>query len=227
MKRSPRLHSDERRQAIVGAVRTLFAEKGFDGTKTRELAKAAGVSEALIYKHFPSKESLYAAMLEASAKGPLFAEFNRILALDPSVATLAVMVHFTISYYAHNHQPEKAATNALMVRSLLADGGYARLTYQKYADAWTRKFEACIKQAVKANALQTNDRRGDLSMWFVQHIGFSLMLHRHPAVPAIQYKASEETLVEQATLFALRGLGLKEEVIERHYNPKVMALLAG
>lgn len=227
MKRSPRLHSEDRRQAIVEAVRTVFAEKGFDGTKTRELAKAAGVSEALIYKHFPSKESLYTAMLESTAKGPVFAEFSRILTLEPSVATLVVMVHFTISYYLHSHQPEKSATHALMVRSLLADGGYARLTYQTYADAWKRKFEACFKQAIKSDALQTQDLRGDLCMWFVQHIGFSLMLHRHPAVPAIQYKASEESLIEQATLFALRGLGLKEDVIERHYNPKVMALLAG
>ena len=40
MKRGVRLHSDERRQAIVEAVRGVFAEKGFHGTKTRELAKA-------------------------------------------------------------------------------------------------------------------------------------------------------------------------------------------
>lgn len=227
MKHSPRLHSEERRQAIVAAVRSVFAEKGFDGTKTRELAKAAGVSEALIYKHFPSKESLYAAMLESSAKGPVFAEFSRILSLQPSVATLVVMVHFTISYYANNHPAEKAATHALMVRSLLSDGGFARLTYQKYATAWKRKFEACIRQAAQSEAFATEDLRSDLCMWFVQHIGFSLMLHRNPAVPAVQYKASDATLVEQATLFALRGLGLKEEVIVRHYNPKVMALLAG
>ena len=64
-----------RRTHILDAAATVFAEKGFDGTTTRELAKAAGVSEALIYKHFPSKQSLYAAMLDACAKGPAFAEF--------------------------------------------------------------------------------------------------------------------------------------------------------
>ena len=76
MKSSPRLSFDKRRQAIVEAVRGVFAENGFHGTTTRELARTAGVSEALLYKHFPSKESLYAAMLDACAKGPTFAEFT-------------------------------------------------------------------------------------------------------------------------------------------------------
>jgi AcrR family transcriptional regulator len=227
MKSVPRLNSDARRQAIAEAVRGVFAEKGFHGTKTRELAKAAGVSEALIYKHFPSKESLYAAMLESAAKGPAFAEFSRILTLEASVATLVIMVHFTMSYYVRNHSPQKTAMNALMVRSLLEDGEYARLTYRKYASVWRRKFEACIKEAAQSGALLANDRRGDLGMWFVQHIGFSLMLHRHPTAPVIQYRDSEDSLIEQASRFALRGLGLKEEVVQHHYQPKVMALLAG
>ena len=84
----PRLSAEARKEAIVEAVQDVFAEKGFDGTTTRELAKAAGVSEALLYKHFPSKESLYAAMLDGCAKGPTFAEASRILELDASTSTL-------------------------------------------------------------------------------------------------------------------------------------------
>jgi AcrR family transcriptional regulator len=226
MKRRARLPANERRQAIVEAVRGVFAEKGFHGTKTRELAKAAGVSEALIYKHFPSKESLYAAMLEASAKGPAFEQFRRILGLEPSVAALVVMVHFTISHYAHNHDANKAAMNTLMARSLLEDGEFARLTYEKFADAWRRKFVACLKQAAKSGDLASQALRGDLGMWFVQHVGFSLMLHNHPAVPVVHYKAPVENLIEQASYFALRGLGLKDDVIGRHYNAKILALMA-
>src|ERR1700758_5776936 len=93
MKTSTKMSSEERREAIIKAVRDVFADKGFDGTTTRELANAAGVSEALIYKHFPSKASLYAAMLDACAKGPAFIEFKRILALKPSTSTLVIMVH--------------------------------------------------------------------------------------------------------------------------------------
>jgi len=229
MNHSPRLSSKQRRQAIVEAVRGVFADKGFDGTTTRELANAAGVSEALIYKHFPSKASLYAAMLDACAKGPAFVEFKRILALKPSISTLVVMVHFIVSYYAERRiiDANKAAMNCLMVRSLLDDGEFVRLTHKKYASAWIEKFKACLKEGLKAGELCETQVRPDLSVWFVHHLAFSLMLHLHPKSPAINYNASKETLVEQATWFALLGVGLKEEAIHRHYNPTALSLLAG
>jgi AcrR family transcriptional regulator len=68
MRNIPRLTAEARKEAIVEAVQDIFAEKGFDGTTIKELAQAAKVSEALLYKHFPSKESLYAAMLDACSR---------------------------------------------------------------------------------------------------------------------------------------------------------------
>jgi AcrR family transcriptional regulator len=41
-----------------------FAAKGFSGTTTRELAARAGLTEAALYRHFPSKEALYAAIVD-------------------------------------------------------------------------------------------------------------------------------------------------------------------
>ena len=227
MGNAARLSADERKQAIVDAVRNVFAEKGFDGTTTRELAKAAGVSEALLYKHFPSKECLYTAMLDACAKGPTFAQFNRILALEPSTSTLVLMVYFTISHYVlpRPGDPYKAALNCLLARSLLDDGALVRLTHKKFASAWITKFEACLKEAVKLGDLRESRMRRNLGVWFVHHIAFSLMLHLHPKVPAIDYKVSKDELVEQATWFGLLGVGLREESIKRYYNPKALSLL--
>jgi AcrR family transcriptional regulator len=48
---------------LIAAAASLFADKGFNGTTTKEIAKAAGVSEALVFKHFPTKRALYAAIL--------------------------------------------------------------------------------------------------------------------------------------------------------------------
>ena len=42
----------------------LFARNGFSGTTTREIARAAGVNEAIIFRFFPHKDDLYAAILE-------------------------------------------------------------------------------------------------------------------------------------------------------------------
>ena len=222
-----RLSAEERRRDIVDAVRDVFADKGFDGTTTRDLAKSAGVSEALLYRYFPSKESLYAAMLDACAKGPAFAQFKRILALEPSTSTLVLMVYFTISHYVLQRpgDPHKAALNCLLVRSLLEDGALVRLTHKKFASAWIAKFEACVKEAVKTGDIGETRLRRDLRVWFVHHIAFSLMLHLHPKVPAIDYNVTKDALVEQATWFALRGVGLGDEVIKRLYNPKALSLL--
>ena len=228
MSNVPRLSAEARKEAIVEAVQDVFAEKGFDGTTTRELAKAAGVSEALLYKHFPSKESLYAAMLDACAKGPTFAEASRILELKASTSTLVVMVHFMISHYVLGRvgDSHRAALNALLVRSLLGDGEFVRLMHKKLAAAWLKKFEACLNAAAKAGEMNDVPIRRDLCVWFVQHVAFSLMLHLQPKVSAVDYKVSKEELVSQATWFSLLGVGLKEEAARRYYSPKALQLLA-
>lgn len=58
------MSGEERRRQLTKAAIKLFSEKGFRGTTTKEIAHAAGISEALIYKHFASKEDLYVAILD-------------------------------------------------------------------------------------------------------------------------------------------------------------------
>lgn len=63
----------QRRAGIVAAVRALFAQRGFDATPTREIAVAAGVSDALIYRHFSSKQALLHAVVDTG-----IAEFSQL-----------------------------------------------------------------------------------------------------------------------------------------------------
>lgn len=60
-----RLAADERRAQIVTAARRLFAKSGFDATTTRQIAAEAGISDALIYRHFPDKQALLRAIVDA------------------------------------------------------------------------------------------------------------------------------------------------------------------
>src|SRR5438309_6596529 len=96
MRCSPRMSCDERKDRILAAVRRIFAHKGLAGTTTRELAKEAGVSEALLYKHYPSKEALYQAML-TSCGAEFEGELERITSLEPSTSTLVNLLHFQVS----------------------------------------------------------------------------------------------------------------------------------
>jgi AcrR family transcriptional regulator len=56
-----RLPAAERRSAIVAAALKVFASGSYAGSTTAEIARAAGVSEPIIYRHFPSKRDVWCA----------------------------------------------------------------------------------------------------------------------------------------------------------------------
>jgi AcrR family transcriptional regulator len=58
---------DERRLQILRIAMRLFSQRGFRGTTTKEIAVAAGVSEAMVFRHFATKEELYSAILDHKA----------------------------------------------------------------------------------------------------------------------------------------------------------------
>src|SRR3984893_16114283 len=94
-----KMSSEQRRAAIVKAVSLVFAEKGFDGTTTRELADAAGVSEALLFKHFPNKEALFTAISTSCCNHQNDdGRLARLKALEPSASTLVLMIHYMVSH---------------------------------------------------------------------------------------------------------------------------------
>jgi AcrR family transcriptional regulator len=62
-----RLKADERRSQLLRIAKRLFSEYGFENTTTKAIATAAGVTEAIIFRHFRSKEELYAKILDRHA----------------------------------------------------------------------------------------------------------------------------------------------------------------
>lgn len=64
--RKTRMSGPDRRGQIVKVAMRLFARKGFKGTTTREIAAKAGISEAVIFRHFSRKQALYTAIIDAS-----------------------------------------------------------------------------------------------------------------------------------------------------------------
>jgi AcrR family transcriptional regulator len=222
-----KLSCEERRAAIIKAVRRVFAEKGFHGTTTRELAEAAEVSEALLFKHFPNKEALYSAMMLSCCQDKDEGMCGRLMALEPSASTLVLMVHLLASHMLMRQPAGKdndAPQVRLMLRSMLEDGEFARLFLEGMTAHWVRKVEECVKAAVAAGDAVDGPVRPSLRGWFANDLFAMLLIHLSPAKPVVDYEMSREKLVEQAVWFALRGMGLKEEAIKRYYNPKALAL---
>ena len=227
MKAPAKLSSEDRRAAIIKAVRRVFAEKGFDGTTTRELADAAGVSEGLLFKHFPNKEALFTAMQEACCTEEDLGIFERIKALEPSASTLVLMVHFLVSRIVggcKRRDSDQSILNRLMLRSLADDGEFAKVLLARVGREWIPKVEECIAAALAAGDAVDGNVQPRFSGWLTHHVAAMIMLNLLPRASVVDYRMSELQLVEQTVWFALRGMGLKEKAIKRYYNPKAMAL---
>lgn len=110
-----RLEGDARRAQIVGVARRLFAESGYRASTTRELARAAGVSDALMYRYFKSKDDVlravvdqglagFAAMREAAGAGRDGPLAERLTVLGRAfLATLDAQVDLLV-LFAAEHQ---------------------------------------------------------------------------------------------------------------------------
>lgn len=62
-----RLRAKDRREQLLDTAAVLFAQRGYARSTTAELAKAAGVTEPIIYRHFESKKDLFIALVERTA----------------------------------------------------------------------------------------------------------------------------------------------------------------
>ncbi len=214
-----RMTSDLRRQLILGAAKRCFARYGYAGTTTKSVAAAAAISEALLFKHFPSKAALYAEILAEECEADPDLEF--LLGQAPSTATL---VRFTVAMVGHflgianRPNEEEEQRLRLMVTSHLDDGEFARLLYAKVSGLIGGKFVASLESATAAgDAVRMDAAPLDL-FWFAHHTGMTAALTRLPATPCLNYETGADRLVRQLSEFILRGIGLTDAAIASYLD---------
>ena len=103
MTTAARLPAAERRERLVETAATVFADGSYRGTTTSEIARAAGISEPILYRHFASKRDLYLAALDHVWRKAR-AAWERTLAEAPDVrAALEAMGrgHFSVRDCKH------------------------------------------------------------------------------------------------------------------------------
>lgn len=219
----------DRKLAIVKAALPLFARKGFAETTTKDLAKAAGVSEPLLYKHFPSKEALYDEIQNFSCNST-DAVVKKLADLEPSSSTLVHLVYFLMRALILGRPVgtiEWDTRHRLMLKSFLEDGAYARLAYKKRFGCFCSQMEACLDAAAAAGDVVRSPVSKSNRTFFAQHVGAWVALVHLPDKPAMDYKVSREELLNQVVWFSLRGMGMTDKALATHYNPKTLALCFG
>jgi AcrR family transcriptional regulator len=103
--RKERLSGEERRTRIIDAALKLFADKGFSGTRTREIAELAEISETLIFQHFKTKADLYREALgELFSHHPVMPEVEEKMAKKDDFDVFSTLALHVIR---HNRQDRR------------------------------------------------------------------------------------------------------------------------
>jgi AcrR family transcriptional regulator len=181
------LPHEERRKRIVRGAMEAFARSGFKGTRSRDLAAAAGVSEALIFKHFPHKRAIQKAIIEERIRqtGAFLPPELKKAPLEKALAAIASRIlevserdpHFMRLLYFAGLEGEPLAPMFFRRRvagsigevaglfRLWARRGWVRKSIDARLFAWT--FMCCVFQLVAARHIfgvrRMQDRRGPLA----------------------------------------------------------------
>jgi len=100
----------ETRERLLRAAASVFAERGYDGTRVADIAAAAGVSNGALYAHFGSKADLLVAALRAHGR-PMLAE---LLAADPDRSVTESLLEIGLGL------TRRDASGSLIVEALVA-----------------------------------------------------------------------------------------------------------
>jgi AcrR family transcriptional regulator len=214
--------AERRRQAILQAAAPLIAQVGFSGASVRDIATAAGVSEALLYKHFPSKQALYDEALAEARKLSQFT-IDRFATLTPGTESFVLLTYATIHFILFGfpgRSAEEHGADRLVFQSLLDDGAYARQVFADTAAAWMDYVTVSYRAAVAAGDLVEPQSAAAHRFRFVQQLGMALRMSHLSGSPAFDYSVSTHELANEAVLFSLRGVGVTDEAIRRYFKPK-------
>ena len=108
---------DSKRQEILLAAIELFAEKGFRGTTTRDLAAKASVNEAIIFRHFKNKTELYRAILEEKVHQIDDAPYKEVEQLAQT-ADIRTFLEFLGNRFIQRHEQDSTFMRLLLFSAL-------------------------------------------------------------------------------------------------------------
>jgi AcrR family transcriptional regulator len=144
-------------ERILCAATDLFAEVGYSGASTRDIARAAAVNDATVYRHFSSKKELFAAVLEA--------ELIKVSVRTRPVALVATKKDVRSTLFVIFESLTKALLGEprllrLLHFSVLEFGFTMQPLYHKYLAALLDEATAYLESRRVADDLHCNDPRG-------------------------------------------------------------------
>lgn len=126
-----RMAGDERRQQIIDTAEVIFSKNGFQGTTTKKIADRAGISEAMVFKHFANKDELYSAILDQKSCSGLFTKPFENMA-DAIAARDDFEVFRTMALTALTNHRDDTDFLRLMMHSALEGHDLAKTFFESF-----------------------------------------------------------------------------------------------
>jgi hypothetical protein len=111
----------------------------------------------------------------------------------------------------------------MILNSCLEDGGFTRLLYENRFSCCFEKVQGCLAAAEVAGDIVQCGISRENRVRFAHHLAAMIAINHLPRQPVIDYHVDREELLHEAVWFALRGLGLTDQAIAQHYNPKALS----
>src|SRR5213080_3225939 len=148
-----RMTGENRRLQILRVAMRLFSQRGFRGTTTKEIALAAGVSEAMVFRHFATKEELYSAILDHKAcvhetMDPLQVVAEAVAAKDDAAVFEGLALD---ALNQHDCDPE---FHRLLLHSALEEHELAQMFWEKFVKRVSRTLRAYIRERQREGAMK-------------------------------------------------------------------------
>ena len=197
-----RLSGEERRARIIDAALNVFADKGFSGTRTREIAELAGISETLIFQHFKTKEELYRAALRG-----LFGPHPVMHDIEEKMAgkdDFGVLSNFALHVIRHNRQDRRIMRLAIF--SALEGFHFAEMAAhgEKTEPTLPEILSGYIQQRIDEGAFKKVNAQIAAQL-FVETI-FMYIADQEAPISGTSLSFSDEEVVETLVRIFLDGL---------------------
>jgi TetR/AcrR family transcriptional regulator len=207
-----RLPGEDRRRLLLKAAIESFAQKGFSGTKTKDIAAAAGVSEAILFRHFASKEDLYHAILDTKesdgAKNLQLQELEAMAARRDDAALFGSLAAAIVSSFR-----EDPAFHRLLLYASLEGHLLASLFRARFGLPMGNFLRRYIALRQKEGAFHRCDPDVAISFFFGAMVQYAMArylfgIKDHPQ--------DEKTVVKELVALVMRGLEKKKGQHEQH-----------
>lgn len=194
--------SEDRPDELIAAAIERFAEKGYAGTKTEEIARKAGVTIGTLYRYFPTKEALFEAAVQQAMAGPIAVAGARAAAYQGSkVEHLKV---FLRNWWALSNDPDYARVLKLVIAESANFPGIARMVVEQVVQPGQSMCARLLREGIEKGEFRDIDVDPAVRV-FSGAISFAA-IYQHSLGPHDRRGFDPEAYIDTAVSLFLDGL---------------------